>query len=109
MIAGIPGVVSVGRAIYEATKDLRIMPHFVQLILLDVAILSLLPFPGTDGGHLVGVLFTSLRKSPLKNRKSFRIARILGLLYVVVSGCPLCLLSGWRSTPDSSDKTDSRY
>lgn len=94
-ICGIPGLVNLTYKVI--TEDWRQIASLFTMISIDLALLNLLPLPGLDGGHFVATVIDAVRKKPGKERKTIRIVRILFQTLMVTAGCPLCMLSGWRT------------
>jgi|AGTN01.3.fsa_nt_gi Peptidase family M50. len=104
-IFGLPALISLTYKVI--TDDWRQVTMLFTMISIDLALLNLMPLPGLDGGHFVATIINAVRKGPGKERKTLRILRVLFQGLMVTSGCPLCLLSGWRTRQKGSESRET--
>lgn len=71
----------------------RELPAFIAMITADLGLLSLLPLPGYDGGHFVGLILDTVRKKH-SIPKWLIVTRRIALTIILLSGWPLCGLQG---------------
>lgn len=82
----------VGAQVIE--EDGRQTGIFISMLAFDLALINLIPFPGFDGGHLLAVVISTIRKKQFVGNWFTRTVYGVCLVFAMIIGLPLCLLRG---------------
>ena len=83
-----------------AKQDLRQLPVYFSLISLNMGLLGVVPWPGTDGSHLLGMLISTGRGKAVRPSGPTLFGYIALLILYIGNGLPACML---RSNSKNKD------
>ncbi|PWU02838.1 MAG: hypothetical protein C5B53_01135 [Candidatus Melainabacteria bacterium] len=92
-LKNIVAIIYMGAATYA--QDWRLLPWFVAMLCIDLAIVNIFPWPGFDGSHLLAILTNTARGKPLNRTPIFHWLFVgLVVTTLLFAGVPLCFLRG---------------
>jgi regulator of sigma E protease len=74
--------------------DWRQLFMMFPMLSYDFGLISMLPLPGLDGGHIAALILSSVRKRPLAGTGIWRWLARLGMVSNLLGSIPLCMLRG---------------